>query len=492
MVNMDKKIFTVVILSFFAVHSVLSQRNGSSNLTGTKLFPVRIDTPAPKHIDIVAGIENVKEITLADIASDISYVKLEDHPDLQFSILSISIIDNYFLVSSIDGLFIFGLDGKFVKQVFSNQHESFFVQDEITGQIGSGFYAFDGIMSAWYSPNEKIIKSFSRGTGYGTGGLSNRSGFKIIEPTAFTIDYPAEIALEMMKRVEIIKNPVPNRFSTSTAKMISVGFGLNSAIESSVLLSGSASNREAIGFGDGFVVAHYNNPSGIGMECVTFANNGDTLCRFPITADRNVWRPGQGGPSPPPEMHYYYNVLYTFRYLYNDTVFRIASPNVIQPVYVIDFGKYRIFPEVVIPRTGELKGYMMCSSMLEDDYYVYLRFNEGFDSGNNQRDGIVKFWWGLFHKDNEIFSVLPVNSNTSSFNGITNDLDGGMPFWPQHIDGQGRKIAVLQGYDIYQMKNTLTDQWFENSEALFPEKKEDLKQFVKSLNVTDKVIVVVK
>ena len=53
---------------------------------GTKNLPVRLETPAPIRIDIVAGMQNVKDITLREIASDITYVKLEDIPAFVYQV----------------------------------------------------------------------------------------------------------------------------------------------------------------------------------------------------------------------------------------------------------------------------------------------------------------------------------------------------------------------------------------------------------------------
>jgi len=167
---------------------------------------------------------------------------------------------------------------------------------------------------------------------------------------------------------------------------------------------------------------------------------------------------------------------------------------VIQPAYIIDFGKYSLIPEVVIQRINNLQNYITCSALCEDDQYLYIRFNIGLYGWgpNNRRADNLKFYWGLYNKATGSFSVLPFNSNLPVYGneeGMTNDIDGGMRFWPQSIDSQGRKIALMSGKVI---RETLTDQWLSNSRASSPEKKEALRQFVKTLTDNDQVVVVVE
>ena len=436
--------------------------------TETKYQPVRMKTPAPIRIDIVAGMQHVKDITLSEIASDISYVKLEDIPGIRLPgsstsfISSVTMIDDHFLVNSMDGVYIFDKYGKFTKKLIDNHTE------KITSAKYPDSYGvseFDGVVNTWYNPNKQQLMSQSRFFGQSSNFSANRpgAGFFIVDMNKIVIDNRNE---EIHKVESIFEKSVPLFGSTA----------------------GIIGSDSSVGFGDGFIAAHYNTPTG--MECITFGNYGDTLCRFPIFSHTTNLK--RGGFGLPDEMHYYYNDHYTFRYLYNDTIFRILSPNVIQPAYIIDFGKYSLMPNAAIQRTNDLQDNIICSSLSEDNQYVYLRFHQGADNPNNRTANKVKFWWGLYHKASGSFSVLPFNSSLpvrGNEEGITNDIDGGMQFWAQSIDSQGRKIALMSGKLI---RETLTDQWLNHSKASSPEKKESLRQFVKTLTDNDQVIVVVK
>lgn len=261
----------------------------------------------------------------------------------------------------------------------------------------------------------------------------------------------------------------------------------NDFFNKTISISGSSANSYAlsgdynpIGFGNGFTVAHYDRP--FGKECITFGNNGDTLCIFPMFSETSDLKPkGSAIPFPLKEMHYYYNEQYTFRYLYNDTVYKIQSPNIIHPVYVIDFGQHKLTPEAWIKQSEELQNCIILRDMCEDEKYLYLYFHKGYDNHKNSNE--IKYWRGLYNKATGNFFVLPDNSY------IINDIDGGMSFFPKSIDSQGRKMAFYRGKTI---KKTLTAEYFENTKASNPNKKESLKQFVKTLSDDDMVIMVVK
>ena len=57
---MNKKFLLIIALSLVTGQFLLSQNKE------TKYFPVRLKTPAPSRIDVIAGMENVKDISLQE------------------------------------------------------------------------------------------------------------------------------------------------------------------------------------------------------------------------------------------------------------------------------------------------------------------------------------------------------------------------------------------------------------------------------------------
>jgi hypothetical protein len=72
---------------------------------------------------------------------------------------------------------------------------------------------------------------------------------------------------------------------------------------------------------------------------------------------------------------------------------------------------------------------------------------------------------------------------------IENDIDGGLSLAPGKPD---RDCSVwTYTFDAINFKNRLTEEHFQNSKALFPEKKHALQQFVKSVNEFDNPVIMV-
>ncbi len=457
--NLPKKQFQAALDSLQIIEQSYLPSGSSSydpkNIPeGTRYFPVRQKNPPPIRIDFVEGINHVKETPLSEIASEILHVKLEYQTWMQFPISDISLTDEGFLVRGrLDGFSLFDFDGKFIRQIISTKHNAHFPRP---GRKIFTWDEFEGVTDGWYNPATHQLMCFAMSYDGKTFRQPN-TGFAIVE----------------MNQI-------------STGEIPSIGLS-----EKQIPLSGLGithlSEKMPLGFGNGFAVIHFETPSG--KECITFGLYGDTLCRFPIHSEIERPYKDKSANIPPAEAHYYYNNTYTFRYLYNDTVFRIPAPNVIQPAYIFDFGKYRLTPQAVFERPNELMDYMMCSAVCEDNQYIYVRFCKGLNSPNNREKGKVKFWWGLYHKSSGRFSVLPINTSDPDKGGITNDLDGGMPFWPQSVDAQGRKIALTRGEVI---RKTLTNDWFARSKAADPEKKDQLKRMVNTLTDDDWVVTVVR
>ena len=70
----------------------------------------------PKIIDIVGNLENIKEITLSDIAADITYIRMEAVPDstiptdLKFKYY---LMDNYIVALNHYGIHLYSKDGRY-------------------------------------------------------------------------------------------------------------------------------------------------------------------------------------------------------------------------------------------------------------------------------------------------------------------------------------------------------------------------------------------
>ena len=71
--------------------------------------------------------------------------------------------------------------------------------------------------------------------------------------------------------------------------------------------------------------------------------------------------------------------------------------------------------------------------------------------------------------------------------GIENNIDGGLPFWPRYA--QGNTLATF--YNALELKEKLTPEHFGQATAKSPKKKEALQELVNSLQIDDNPVVMI-
>ncbi|WP_102408597.1 DUF4933 domain-containing protein [Parabacteroides bouchesdurhonensis] len=171
-------------------------------------------------------------------------------------------------------------------------------------------------------------------------------------------------------------------------------------------------------------------PNGI----LTFNLQGDTLCRFPAGMDPF--------PKKLPDQYrhtdyataYSYDKQLTFKITYSDTIYRIASPNILIPAYHLDFGKHKASASYIFSRQ-EMQHKAWLTDLKENQYALFLgvhyegkRTYEGWLDKNSERDTASPEYRIVYLKKSRQAVVLPEKDYA-----FINDLDGGLPFWP---DGQ--------------------------------------------------------
>ena len=169
----------------------------------------------------------------------------------------------------------------------------------------------------------------------------------------------------------------------------------------------------------------------------TFNAQNDTLCHLPIGLD-----------SIPPRKddNFYnftqYNTFYlygnqpTFFVTYCDTIYRLLDHQTIAPVYNIHLGKYRALANYVINK-GDKRNKAWVTDLQESPKGVFLKVHREGKSNKSgwldnkdkeNRDFPSEDYLMVYLKNKRQTKALPLTSQ-----GITNDLDDGLPFWP---DGQ--------------------------------------------------------
>lgn len=173
----------------------------------------------------------------------------------------------------------------------------------------------------------------------------------------------------------------------------------------------------------------------------TFNLRGDTLCRFPVGVDR---LPDNVEPS-------YFKGLFftayrfedrlTFKLYFCDTVYRLSPPDTIRAAYVLNWGNGRASAVQRLTNT-ELTGKTWLESWVESPAALFMGvFKKGLEPGEGWLDepadptSLSARHRLVYLKKKGQTVALP-----AAWNGLQNDLDGGLPFWP---DGQAGGILYM-------------------------------------------------
>ncbi|MCA1760993.1 MAG: DUF4933 domain-containing protein, partial [Bacteroidales bacterium] len=195
------------------------------------------------------------------------------------------------------------------------------------------------------------------------------------------------------------------------------------------------------------------NASENGFMFATFNLNGDTLCKFtqfdkleyPVTSStiRSINS----------IINWNYKGVFSFMKSFNDTIFRFVPPSRLIPVYVFKFGPDKITDEEWYQTNKELKNKFLITTILENDKYLFLKFRRYDESGKNESYKAIysKSTHSLIQLPLEEKAITPSKSSLGfapparSFKptvDFQNDIDNGLPFWPEFVTPQG-EIGML-------------------------------------------------
>ena len=185
----------------------------------------------------------------------------------------------------------------------------------------------------------------------------------------------------------------------------------------------------------GYTLCNQSEATGEPDGITTFNLHGDTLCKFRLKEGELA--PRTMTDSIPFFQTFYWNTgqdRMTFMMPYCDTVYQLRDPQTVTPLYAIRYGEQGLnlkeMADAKIP-----KGKMWLKTFYENPKGLFM--------GLYQKGGrIIANWLGweydykpslthqaVYLKEEGHTVMLPADKNR----GFINDLDDGMPFWP---DGQ--------------------------------------------------------
>ena len=191
---------------------------------------------------------------------------------------------------------------------------------------------------------------------------------------------------------------------------------------------------------------------------------GDTLCMF--YNYNSLAKPiNRSYSSPENGTFYYYNDILTFRQPFNDTIFRMTSPNKLTAAYILDFGNYK--PDVHTALTGDKSGKLIPCDWFETETFIIIIHTEGFDSPKNRRSKSVSFFYSYYDKINKRLYRIPYDNYPESF-FISNDINDGIPFLFDNVSINNNLIATsIKKEEKYNMLYFLLNKSLMNGSKLY-------------------------
>jgi hypothetical protein len=134
----------------------------------------------------------------------------------------------------------------------------------------------------------------------------------------------------------------------------------------------------------------------------------------------------------------------------------------------------------------DLSDKFMLNSLCETNSFLFIRYTQNYDCPNTRKKNAVKFYNALFDKKESKLYHQP--GSTLLPEGLENDLDGGMPFWPEFVTPQGEMMKLVSGRVF---KDYFNSDEFKKA-PVSEEKRQKLISMASGLRPTDMIVVIVK
>ncbi len=419
----------------------------------------------PIRIDIPGNLNNTRDLRLSDIASSVRYVRLEVPPD------SILLTDPFFnrngLISSVQsdderiifqglyGVTIFDMNGKYMETIWKNG-------PGISLYNGNPFWRFNEFIGIdpVFTPvslfHGEIVYTFTNGPEKTTMMMKYNPGGEESIATASPEELPGQGKIPG-DTLFTANNDSSGRFESVFITSPDSWTGINNKW----------------------------NSGKSGTLLVTYDNQGDTICNFTdndriLNFTKSTYR------QPVSLVSYQYDGLLTIKPEYNDTVFRMIAPDRLLPAFILDFGEKKVSSREGLDPDLDLSQKLILKSLHETDDYLMIRYTQNQASPNNVRKNSTKFYNALY--DKKLGKLIHQPGFTLTPEGIVNDLDGGMPFWPEFITPQGEMMKLVSGKNI---KDFINSEAFKKGSATSDQRRKQV-SLANGLNDRDMIVIIVK
>jgi hypothetical protein len=436
--------------------------------------------PDPKNppvtIDIAGSLNNIKEIKLSEVATTISYIRMEPVPDstipgdLKFKYY---LMDNYIVALNLYGIHLYSKEGRYIRSVVKNELTGVIVEpgrlifwNDYTMKGGGNTVQAEGdILLYNYSDNitgQKYIMKFDCSS------IRMKPDYKFDPENPDQISGLGDITVDLNHGNTV--PPPPRRHQG--------------------MFSGSPEDFfKEMGL---FMLDpnSYAVPTHEETMMVILNSQGDTLSEFTrleklVNYTKTMMRGTDGGTQ------YEAGGTLYLRPAFNDTVFRINLPNRLAPVYVLELGEYKVSKQQGVDPGFNLTGKIIPEEWAETPNFIFLTYTkDDYDCPNTRNKKTVKIYHALYSKQNKNLSVIKGDPFNYSPEILENNIDGGVPVWPLSymISKKGEIMIPLKGSDL---KARVKSKEFKLSGASEDNKKE-LEKLAGLVSDADDILMIIR
>ncbi|MCX6285515.1 MAG: DUF4933 domain-containing protein [Bacteroidetes bacterium] len=437
----------------------------------------------PVVVDIEGSLNNTREYKLSDVASKITYIRMQKIPDTGFSIVrkfKYYLMDKNIIAISPSGILLYTRDGKYLSTIVKNEFTGIDVTEKMivvrpdNTFIGGGY-------TVWAQGNMLYYKYRNSLTGQSYIMEYDCSRVSISLTTGFDPEKPRQI--RALGDIAVNLNPgnkKPAMQKGSANGMWSAGYEFFYKGTGTILLD---QNTYAKPLGNEFMLGG-NSMMGI------FDKKGDTLATFTQfekleTFSKSVMRGTDQGTQ------YENKGKLFFRNAFNDTVFQVIPPNRLLPVYIIKLGKYQLLKKEGMDPDFNLTGKIIPGTWADTRNFIFLSFTkDSYDCYNTRKSKQLKLYFALFEKSSRKLFIVKGDPHNYDEEILMNNIDGGLPVWPSsYMTGNNGEIMIsLKGKEL---KERIKSEQFKRSAAP-ASKKNELIKLASSVADSEDILMIVE
>ena len=436
----------------------------------------------PILLDIAGNLDHVRDFSLSDVATKITYIRLQKVPDTGFSRImkyKYYLTDNAIVAINPSGILLYSREGRFIATVVKNQFTGIQITPEYMSVTGDNTFIGGGT-SVW-----------------GTGSKLYYKYRNSLTSQSYIMEYDASHPqINLTPRFDPEK---PRQIMGQGKAVFDLNYGNKDKPRKGTSNYMWMMSSDFIYHRLGTMMLDHNtyaqlcgNPAEIGGKYMMaiFNQRGDTLTTFTQFEKLNgftksVIRGTDGGSQ------YEINGRFFIRNAFNDTVFCILPPNRLVPVYVLRLGSYKLSKKEGSDPGFDLKGKIIPETWADTKDYIFITFSrDSYNCKNTREKKQLKEYYAIYFKQTRDLYIVKGNPTNYQEDILKNDLDGGLPVWPSScmLGKKGEILVSLRGKEL---KDRVKSEQFQRSTATAG-KKNELVKFAQSLSDDEDILMIVQ